>query len=122
MNLEAVSAIVEQLAELVMLADPGSGKPDGDVDALLHALAGHLESTELPADVRSAIVACVESGRTFAASVGADGQDDASGLPVALVKLPLPSYCEPSSSKPWVISWPITTPMPPKFTAGSIVK
>jgi hypothetical protein len=33
-------------------------------------------------------------------------------------RLPLPSYFEPSSSKPWVISWPMTTPMPPKLTAG----
>ena len=33
------------------------------------------------------------------------------GPPV--VELPSPSYCEPWSSKPWPISWPITAPMPP---------
>ena len=33
-------------------------------------------------------------------------------------RLPLPSNFEPWSSKPWVISWPMTTPMPPKLTRG----
>src|ERR1039457_189006 len=37
-------------------------------------------------------------------------------------RLPFPSYFEPSSSKPWVISCPMTTPIPPKFTAGSMEK
>src|SRR6185312_15555306 len=33
--------------------------------------------------------------------------------------LPAGSYCDPWSSKPCVISWPITTPIPPKFTGAS---
>ena len=35
------------------------------------------------------------------------------------VRLPAASYCRPRSSKPCVISWPITTPMPPKLDASS---
>src|SRR5690625_3963366 len=34
-------------------------------------------------------------------------------------RLPSPSYFEPWSSKPCPISWPITAPIPPKFTASS---
>ncbi len=30
-----------------------------------------------------------------------------------LLSAPLASYCAPWSSKPWLISWPITAPMPP---------
>ena len=29
------------------------------------------------------------------------------------LRLPVPSYCAPWSSKPWPISWPMTAPMPP---------
>src|SRR6185437_5163930 len=36
-------------------------------------------------------------------------------------KLPCASNLLPWSSKPWVISWPITTPIAPKFTAASFV-
>ena len=36
-------------------------------------------------------------------------------------RLPWASNWRPWSSKPWVSSWPITMPMPPKFTASSIV-
>lgn len=32
------------------------------------------------------------------------------------LRLPYLSYCFPSSSNPWMISWPIVLPMAPKFT------
>ena len=38
-----------------------------------------------------------------------------------IVQVALRSNLRPWSSKPWVSSWPITTPMPPKFTASSMV-
>ena len=37
-------------------------------------------------------------------------------------RLPSASNLLPWSSKPCVYSWPITTPIPPKFTASSIVR
>ncbi|MNW67210.1 hypothetical protein D3C74_457670 [compost metagenome] len=36
-----------------------------------------------------------------------------------MVNWPLPSNCDPWSSKPWPISCPITAPMAPKFEAIS---
>ena len=37
-------------------------------------------------------------------------------------RLPSASNLLPWSSKPCVYSWPITTPIPPKFTASSIAR
>jgi two-component system chemotaxis sensor kinase CheA len=87
MSLDAVSAIVERLAEQVMLADPGNATPDEVVEASLRALEAQLESPDLPDQVRTDIVACVEFGRVFVASGSDAGPDGASGLAAALVKL-----------------------------------
>ena len=87
MSLDAVTAIVEQLAELVMLADPGSTKPDAKIEALLRLLAEHLNSAELPADVLSAITDCVEAGGPSSESAEVTDPDVAGRLAAALVKL-----------------------------------
>jgi len=87
MSLDAVSAMVEQLAELVMLADPGNATPDSGIEVPLRALEAELASPGLPDDVRSAIVACVDSGKRYAVSASEAVPEVTSDLAAALVKL-----------------------------------